>query len=177
MKNIANIITAMRIAAAAVMLFTSRLSVPFFVVYTVGGISDMVDGTIAGKLGTAGDSGARLDSIADLLFFASAAIKLLPALWDALTVYALWAVCIIAGIKCITAVFGAVKFRRLCFLHTHLNKFTGVAVFLLPYFLRAGCFAVLVYAVCGFAFLAAIEEFICAVKMKEYDPEIKGIFI
>lgn len=104
MKYIANIITAVRIAAAVLMQFTMPLSVPLFVFYTVGGLSDMVDGTLARRLGTAGALGARLDSIADLLFFASAAIKLLPSLWDSLPVYTLWAVCIIAVIKCVTAV-------------------------------------------------------------------------
>ena len=177
MKYIANIITAVRIAAAVLMLFTVPLSVPFFVFYTLGGVSDMADGAVARRLGTAGVLGARLDSLADLLFFVSAAVKLLPALWDALPVYALWAVCIIAGVKCVTAVFGAVKFRRFCFLHTYMNKLTGAAVFLLPYFLRVGFFAALVYTVCGIAFLAAVEEFICAVRMTEYNPEVKGIFI
>lgn len=177
MKFITNIITALRIVAAVLMLFTVPLSVPFFVFYTVGGVSDMIDGMLARKLGTAGEFGGRLDSIADLLFFVSVAIKLLPTLWGSLPVYALWEVAVIAGIKCITAVLGAVKFSRLCFLHTHMNKLTGAAVFLLPYFLRVGCFAVLAYAACGIAFLAAVEEFACVVKMEEYDVEIKGAFI
>ena len=42
MKYIANIITAARIAAAVLMLFTVPLSVPFFVFYTLGGISRCV---------------------------------------------------------------------------------------------------------------------------------------
>lgn len=176
MKYIANSITAVRIAVAVLMLFTSPLSVPFFVLYTIGGVSDMVDGTVARRFGTVGSFGARLDSVADLLFFLSAAIKLLPTLWNALPVFALWAVCIIAGIKCITAFYVAVKFRRPCFLHTHMNKLTGAAVFLLPYFFRVGCFAVLIYVVCAVAFLAATEELVCAVRMKEYNPEIKGLF-
>lgn len=177
MKHIANIITVLRLAAAILLLFTAPLSVPFFVLYTVCGVSDMADGTVARKLGTAGSSGARLDSITDLVFFLSAAIKLLPALWNSMPVLSLWAVCVIAGIKCITAVFGAVKFHKLCFLHTYMNKLTGAAVFLLPYFFRVGCFSVLLYTACGIAFLAAAEEFICVVKMKEYDPEIKRAFI
>ena len=177
MKYTANIITSLRIAAAVLMLFTEPLSVPFFVFYTVGGVSDTVDGTIARRLGTAGALGARLDSIADLLFFVSAAVRLLPVLWETLPIFALRAVCIIAGIKCITAVFGAVKFHRLCFLHTYMNKLTGAAAFLLPYFSRADFFNVLVYAVCGIAFLAAMEEFVCTVRMKEYNPQVKGIFI
>lgn len=79
------------------------------------------DRTVARRLGTAGGLGAWLDSIADLLFFLSAAIKLLSAMWDLFPVFALWVVCVIAGIQYVTAVFGTVKFRRLCFLHTYKN--------------------------------------------------------
>ncbi|NMP38563.1 MAG: CDP-alcohol phosphatidyltransferase family protein [Clostridiales bacterium] len=176
MKHTANIITAGRVASAILMLFTQPLSLPFFGLYTVGGVSDMIDGTIARRLGTAGKFGARLDSVADLLFLMSAAYKLLPALRDSLPVYTLWAVCAISGIKIITWVAGTVKFRRLCFLHTYMNKLTGTLAFLLPYFFRSGVFAALVYTVCIIALLAAIEEFVCVVKMKKYNAETTGFF-
>ena len=64
MKYIANLITALRIIVAIAMLFTIPLSVPFFWLYAVGGLSDMIDGTVARRCGSAGDFGARLDSIA-----------------------------------------------------------------------------------------------------------------
>lgn len=177
MQHIADIISFARIAAAVALLFPSPMSLPFFVFYTIGGVSDAVDGAVARKLGTAGEFGARLDSIADLVFLLSAAVRLLPELWVLLPAHALWAAAAIAVIKCVTAAFGAVKFRRLCFLHTYMNKLTGALIFLLPYFFRIGCFVVLVYAVCGIAFLAAAEELICAVRMKEYNAEARGLFI
>lgn len=173
MKYAADIITALRIAAAIIMLFTVPMSVLFFVLYTIAGLSDMIDGTVARKLGTAGNFGAKLDSIADLLFLISAAIKLLPVLCRLLPVSALWMIIAIAAAKCVTCVLGAVKFKKLCFLHTYMNKLTGAVVFVLPYFFRIGCFAVLIYTVCGVAFLAAVDELACVIKMKEYNPETR----
>lgn len=176
MKYLANIITALRIAAAVVMLFFPPLTVPFFVFYTVCGVSDMIDGTIARKLCTAGGFGAKLDSVADFVFFLSAAFKLLPALWSLLPVVSLWLIAAVALIKCTSAVIGAVRFRKLCFLHTYLNKLTGAAVFLLPYFCRAWFFRTLIYIVCAVALLAAIEELVCLIRAKEYNAETKRLF-
>ena len=51
MKHLADIITCVRIAAAVTMLFLEPMSAAFFVLYCVGGISDMVDGTVARKCG------------------------------------------------------------------------------------------------------------------------------
>lgn len=170
MKYIANLITALRILAAIAMLVTIPLSVPFFVFYAIGGISDMIDGTVARKCGSAGDFGARLDSIADLLFCTAALIQL----WRLFPVFVWWAAGAIAGIKITAAVVGFVRFRKLCLPHTLLNKITGAAVFLLPCFYRCGFFNAFTYAVCAVAFLAATEELACAICRKTFDTEYKG---
>lgn len=175
MKHIADILTAARIAAAVAMLFVPPLSALFFVIYTAGGITDMTDGAVARKCGTAGAHGSRLDSIADLLFCSSALFRLLPVMWGSFPVFVLWAAAGVAGVKISAAVIGAVRFRRMAFLHTYANKLTGAAVFLLPYFHSLGCFTALCAAVCAIAILAAAEELACVLKMKEYDAEKRGI--
>ncbi len=43
---LANIVTSLRIVFSLVMLFCPPFSVMFYILYTVSGISDMVDGTI-----------------------------------------------------------------------------------------------------------------------------------
>ena len=68
--NIADTITSVRIAASLLLLFLPLHSVGFFAIYTLTGLSDALDGWLARKTGTASDFGARLDSIADLLFYA-----------------------------------------------------------------------------------------------------------
>ena len=61
----ANIITACRIVCSAVLLFLPALSPAFYTVYLIGGFTDMIDGTIARKMGTESAFGAKLDSAAD----------------------------------------------------------------------------------------------------------------
>ena len=47
MKNTANIITISRIFIAVWLIFTKPLSPCFYVLYTVCGLTDMIDGTVA----------------------------------------------------------------------------------------------------------------------------------
>ncbi|MGM9552730.1 MAG: CDP-alcohol phosphatidyltransferase family protein [Faecousia sp.] len=170
MKYIANLITALRIIAAIAMLFTIPLSVPFFVFYVVGGLSDIIDGTVARRCGSAGDFGAKLDSIADLVFCAAALLRL----WKLFPAFVWWAAGTITAVKISVALIGFVRFRKLCLPHTLLNKITGAAVFLLPCVCRCGFFNALCHAVSAVAFLAAAEELLCAICRKSFDAEYKG---
>ena len=96
-----NLITALRIAGTAGLLFTVPLTPLFFVIYTLCGLSDVLDGWLARHTGAASDFGARLDSIADLLFYTVMLAKLMPVLWQLLP-GAFW------------ALLGAVLLIRLC---------------------------------------------------------------
>ena len=60
----ADTITSMRMAATLLLLFLSWESILFFVIYTLAGLTDVLDGWVARKTGKASEFGARLDSIA-----------------------------------------------------------------------------------------------------------------
>ncbi|MBQ6866890.1 MAG: CDP-alcohol phosphatidyltransferase family protein, partial [Clostridia bacterium] len=64
----ANLITILRILASAALLFCPALSPAFFAVYIFAGVTDMLDGFVARRTGTASDFGAKLDTAADLIF-------------------------------------------------------------------------------------------------------------
>ena len=76
----ANAITLLRISGTAVLLFLRPFSPAFFVVYTLTGVTDVLDGFVARKTGTASDFGAKLDSAADLLFYGVMLLKIFPVL-------------------------------------------------------------------------------------------------
>lgn len=183
MKHLADVITAARIAAAVIIWFFPPLSVCFFVFYTLGGVSDMADGIAARHTGSSGAFGAGLDSLADFIFFLSAALRLIPALRQLLpevsarAAFAVWAFLAVVAVKAAAVVICAFRFRRLCFLHTCMSKLTGGAVFLLPFFYGAGCFAALADAALAIALLAAVEEALCMLKMKSFQPDVKGLFM
>ena len=56
-KHIANSVTGTRVLGSILLAFVPVFSVPFYAVYLICGLSDMVDGTIARKTNSFGDSG------------------------------------------------------------------------------------------------------------------------
>lgn len=63
-RNMANIITCCRIVCSILMIFFHMPSTPFYILYMICGLSDVLDGIIARKTNTASSFGARLDTIA-----------------------------------------------------------------------------------------------------------------
>lgn len=55
-------------------------SIWFLVIYTFAGLTDVLDGWIARKTGSASEFGARLDSVSDLLFYGVILIRFFPVL-------------------------------------------------------------------------------------------------
>ena len=66
----ANLITITRILCSIALLFCTALSSCFYAFYITAGVSDMVDGWVARKTNTVSDFGSKLDTIADIFYFA-----------------------------------------------------------------------------------------------------------
>lgn len=149
----ADCVTLSRIVLSLALFFFPPRSLPFGVLYLMCGISDALDGTVARKTHTASEIGARLDSIADLVFFSACAAKLLPLLTLPLWLW-IWTACI-AAVKagCILASY--IRFRRFTVPHSAANKVTGCLLFFLPLTAYAGCVRSGASAVCAAASFAA----------------------
>ena len=52
------------------LLFFPVFSILFYMLYLFCGLTDMVDGTVARKIGSASEFGVKLDSAADIVFVA-----------------------------------------------------------------------------------------------------------
>jgi len=81
-----NLITSIRILGTFCLLFTKPFTVAFYIIYTISGISDLLDGFVARRLKIESELGAKLDSIADLLFYSISTILILPELYRRLPV-------------------------------------------------------------------------------------------
>ena len=128
MKRLPNVISALRIAGSMGLLFCNATGWPFWALYALCGISDMVDGWLARRLHAETKAGAILDSVADLSFVVCCAIRLLPLLSIPLWLW-IWAGIIVA-IKMVNQVSALVVFKRFCFPHTMANKIRGFMLFL-----------------------------------------------
>ncbi|MBR3871025.1 MAG: CDP-alcohol phosphatidyltransferase family protein [Clostridia bacterium] len=173
--TIPNCITSVRIVGSVSMFFTKSLSTLFFIIYTLCGISDALDGHIARKTGTTSEFGTKLDSFADLLFYFVMFLKVFPMLAAQLTPF-LWSIAIcVVSIRIFTYIMVAVKHKHFASLHTYANKITGLVIFSVPYFLvyKSGV------AICSVLALvstyAAIEELIIHLRSSTYDSTTKTL--
>ena len=152
----ANLITSCRILFSLLLLFFPALSPGFYGLYLAAGLSDMLDGFVARRTNSASPLGAKLDSMADIVFLAVCLIKLLPVL--ALPVW-LWVwVGLIALLRLVNILSGFVCRKKLVLLHTRANKLTGALLFLLPLSLGFLNIAYTAVPLCALASFAAIQE-------------------
>ncbi|MBR5305348.1 MAG: CDP-alcohol phosphatidyltransferase family protein [Oscillospiraceae bacterium] len=152
----ANIITASRILGSICLLFCPAFSAVFYTVYLFCGITDMVDGTIARKTNSVSETGARLDTVADIVFVAVCFAKILPLMQLPFWLW-LWIVAV-AVIKTANIVWGSVRSKKLVSVHTLLNKTTGFLLFLFPLTLNAIEPIYSAVILCCLATVSAISE-------------------
>ena len=152
----ANLITCLRIALSAALLFCPALSPAFFALYLAAGFSDMIDGAVARKTGTVSELGSRLDTIVDIVFTAVCLIRLLPVLEVPAWLYT-WSA-VIAVIKLLNIAAGYLKQKQFPAVHSVINKVAGGLLFLLPLTLTWIDLRYSAAAVCTVAAVAAVYE-------------------
>ena len=116
----------------------------------------MIDGTIARKLGTESKFGSKLDTIADIVFIAAAAYKILPVMEIPKSIW-IWTG-MIALIKIINIISGFVVEKQFVSVHTVANKITGLLLFVLPLTMAVVELRYSALVVCMVATFAAIQE-------------------
>lgn len=155
-QYLANTVTGIRILGSILLALVPAFSASFYALYLLCGLSDMLDGTIARRTGSAGSFGARFDTIADVLFAAVSLVKLLSHLpvpgwfWG-------W-IASIAAVKVCSAVVGLLRYRTLVSMHSVLNRLAGFSLFLLPLTFGAIELKYSAGIVCFLATLAATQE-------------------
>lgn len=174
--TIPNCITASRFLGAIILIFTVSFSIPFYIIYTICGFSDAVDGLLARAMKKETEFGARLDSIADLTFYTVLLIKIFPFLWANLPVYIWYAVAIILTTRLSAYIVACIKYKKFASIHTYANKLTGLSIYFVPYLVKTWTVPVC-STVCVIAFLASFEELLIHLTSKEYNPSNKSIII
>ena len=119
----------------------------------------MIDGTIARKLGTDGEFGEKLDTMADIVFVAAAAYKILPVMEISNSIW-IW-IGVIALIKIINIISGFVVEKQFVSVHTAANKITGLLMFVLPLTMAVVELRYSALVVCVVATFADIQEGHC----------------
>lgn len=173
--NFPNILTLFRVIGSIALLFTEPMSRYFFVLYTACGISDVLDGFIARMTKKCTEIGAKLDSVADLIYYSVLLFKIIPVLnmeipsW----IFAVSAAILLFRIG--TYLLAAIKFRKFASMHTYLNKLCGLVIFLTPYMMGKSFTVGYCIIVCAVAFVSSFEEFVIHVASRTYNPNRKTV--
>ena len=128
MKYLPNVISMLRMAGSFSLLFCDVKEWPFWTLYALCGLSDMLDGWLARKLQLESKTGSVLDSVADIIFVVCCAARLLPVVEIPVWLW-IWAG-VIVFVKIVNQVSALVVSKRFCFPHTLANKLTGFLLFL-----------------------------------------------
>lgn len=174
MKQLPNALTVARVVLTAALLWLHPLGTPFFVVYLVAGLTDMIDGPLARRLGAANKFGAKLDSAADTLFV----FVVLLRLWPYLLLPPAAAV-LVAGVALLRVGAGIVaklRFGAFGFLHTWGNKLAGALLFLYPMVLRWPVAIGILWAAGVIALFSAVEELAIELTAPAWQADRPGYF-
>ena len=115
-RNMANIISIVRILCSIAILFCPVFSVVFYSLYIIAGLTDVADGWVARRTNTVSEFGAKVDTFADFVFVIVCLFKLLPVMDISLWLY-VW-IGVIAFIKIINIVSGYVVQKQFVAIHS-----------------------------------------------------------
>ena len=156
MKHIPNILSVSRIVLGLPLLLVEVMTMPFWVLYAIAGITDMLDGFLARRWGVESKFGARLDSLADFVYVLAVGYKLFP--WLKLPASLWMMIGFIALVKVSNALSSYVVKHKIAFLHTKANKLTGFLLFIGMMAIGQSYFIPVAWVIACFALFAAIQE-------------------
>ena len=179
-KRIPNMITSLRIIGAIAMIFLEPLSLEFYLVYGICGVSDAIDGLLARKLHATTKLGSVLDSVCDLIFYTVMAVKIFPFMMNHLHIMHWVTIIVPTCLHLLAYTICAIKFKRFSAVHTYANKVLGVLVFLFPFTFIGNIYllySLYIYIGGVIALFSGIEINLIHILSKEYSVKNKSIFL
>lgn len=174
-KSIPNAITLLRIIFSLMLLFQEIRTISFFLLYGLCILSDILDGYLARKLNCSTTLGATFDSIADFIFAGVMMIRLIPMVDGPSWIFT-W-IGFLFLFRILSLLIGGIRYHTIAFLHTTMNKITGLILVLFPvlfFFLNIEKTAIVL---CFIASVATFEELLINSTAPILNRDIKSIFI
>ncbi|WP_459481162.1 CDP-alcohol phosphatidyltransferase family protein [Clostridium saccharoperbutylacetonicum] len=175
MKEIPNFISVSRIFFSLALILVKPLSSAFYIIYIICGFSDIMDGFIARKTGTASAFGAKLDSVADMIMIGVLFFLFYPIIKPKIEI--IICVILIGTIRLIAMIVALKKYKTFASIHTYGNKITGIILFLFPILIPYIQTTILMYVICIVASISATEELIIQLTSHELQLNKQSIFI
>ena len=162
---IPNLLTFARMLLCIPLGMTETLSPLFYLLYTLIGISDILDGWLARRWHCTTPFGAQLDGAADLIAFGVIGWKIWPILHFPAWLWGLL-VCIVC-IRIGNMLCTYLRKSTNIFQHILLNRLTGLLLFISIYVIESALFQWLAMGIAILALLAALQEEYSSYKQKQ----------
>lgn len=178
MKYIPNILSCCRILLSLYLFIIPKENFIFLFIYLLCGITDFADGFIARRFNNVSSTGAKIDSLADIvftIFILHSIYQMAPfSLKNDLSIYILS----IFLLRIANMIITKIKFKQWNVMHTVGNKLTGFLLFsLLPiYFIWGQIPRVIIGVLIMIAIFSSLEESCMLLFSKYYDVNRKGLF-
>ena len=157
-RNAPNIITCSRILFSICFLFFPTFSTGFYLFYTLAGLTDLLDGTVARRTDSETELGSKLDTAADWAFIITALVKVVPSL-DIPLWLLIWVIAILI-MKVVNVVYGFRLHGGFVAIHSTVNKIAGLLVFLYPFTVPYMAIVYPSVVLCAVASIATVQEFL-----------------
>lgn len=175
-RYVPNMISMLRIILSVLLIPLIPIRIVFIVIYLSIGITDVLDGLIARKLGCESDFGAKLDSIADIVFYSIVVFIFLKLYSSILEGPHQVALIVIISTRLINILLTKLKYKRVVFIHTLANKTSGIIVYFIPIVFLFVHDGIVLWIILIFIFITAIEELLITIKYTEPDLNRRSIF-
>jgi CDP-diacylglycerol--glycerol-3-phosphate 3-phosphatidyltransferase len=151
---------------------------PFVIIYLVCGISDLADGYVARRFKLQTALGARLDSLADFIFFSITFFLLLFYKGLEITLPILLCCVAITTVRMLNLLLTRNKFKQWGVMHTFGNKASGLILFLsMPLCVLVGQIPYSMTILLGtVTIFSSLEETLLLLTSTTYDANQKSIF-
>lgn len=172
-KRLPHLLTAVRFPLALCLL-AAPMPRRFLTLYLFCGLTDLLDGFLARRLGVCSVFGAALDSAADLAVTAALVWRLWPmaAPGPWLTAWAL----AVAVLWLFAALAAWLRFGHFGFLHTWSSKTAGALLWLYPFFLMLAQLRWPLICVLAAAYVSALEELAIQCRAVRWEPDRRSLW-
>lgn len=174
-KTIPNTLTVMRIFLSFSLPLIFQYRFGFIIVYICAGLTDILDGFIARKYKMESKLGAKLDSLADLVFYCILLIIFFIWYRPILLEYK-WPILAILLVRVWSIIFGLIKYKKAIFIHTLANKSAGLLLFCVPIYLKLTSSPFFILTALIVSIVSALEESMIIMFSKNIDANRKSIF-
>lgn len=170
---IPTLITSLRIIGAIALIIITPFTKLFYAVYLVCGASDVLDGFVARRFGWTSDIGSKIDSFADIFFYAVVLVKTLPVLWATLPRNIWFILGVVLVLRLILYIKYAIIDHEFGHPHTYLNKFSSFTIFFIVLFIKTRIAVVYCYVSVFIALAAVLYELFIRSKIlsKQIDAD------